>query len=229
MSVCEPGYGRSPTAFTERAPTCDRGGDTRARNPETLSTPRAPWTDPGMTERAQHPRRECPPPAKNTVEISDPRRSWGGNVSGAGGLAARSRDPKASVRVGAPSDTGQILRGTPRPRGARRSPTCGSVSRRRRIAWRGRNFLARASPRTCGTSPARLPFPSSRDPAWWPVGCQGGKSGLTSARLRFCDPFTSRRDSQSAPPSEPPFLALPINRMRGSLQLTKRNEGIFFG
>lgn len=150
----------------------------------------------------------APPPAKNTVAFSDPRRSWGGNVSGAGGLAARSRDPKASVRVGAPSDTGQILRGTPRPRGARRSPTCGSVSRRRRIAWRGRNFLARASPRTCGTSPARLPFPSSRDPAWWPVGCQGGKSGLTSARLRFCDPFTSRRDSQSAPPSEPPFLAL---------------------
>ena len=142
-------------------------------------------------------------------------------------MAARSRDPKASVRVGAPSDTCQILRGTPRPRGARRSPTCGSVSRRRRIAWQGRNFLARASPRTCGTSPARLPFPSSRDPAWWPVGCQGGKSGLTSARLRFCDPFTSRRDSQSAPPSEPPFLALPINRMRGSLQLTKRNEGIF--
>lgn len=151
------------------APTCDRGGDTRARNPEAPSTPRAPWTDPGMTERAQHPRRECPPsPSKNTVDISDQEGAlgrkcvWGGRE----GLAARSRDPKASVRVGAPLDTGQIiLRGSPRPRGARRSPTCGSVSRRRRIAWQGRNFLARASPRTCGTSPARLPFPSSRGPA----------------------------------------------------------------
>lgn len=78
------------------APTCDRGGDTRARNPEAPSTPRAPWTDPGMTERAQHPRRECPPsPAKNTVEISDPRRSAGaemclGRAGGSGGAFARS-------------------------------------------------------------------------------------------------------------------------------------------
>ena len=49
-----------------------------------------------MTERAQHPRRECPPsPAKNTVEISDPRRSAGaemclGRAGGSGGAFARS-------------------------------------------------------------------------------------------------------------------------------------------
>ena len=49
-----------------------------------------------MTERAQHPRRECPTsPAKNTVEISDPRRSAGaemclGRAGGSGGAFARS-------------------------------------------------------------------------------------------------------------------------------------------
>ena len=75
--------------------------------------------------------------------------------------------------------------------------------------------------------PRAASFPIKSGPGMVASGLPGREVGPNICPTPFLRPVHVTARLAKCAPVGASFLALPINRMRGSLQLTKRNEGIF--